>query len=163
MHQFRVIAPKVKTAAPGDILLPPFANRSTFPFAISVVPPIDLTLPAAFRNVSTFTQLRVTTGDEPNITLPSFTNESTFPALTVSEAPDDGYIYFTVFTNESSFPSGNLEIDEAPADVDILFTPFSNESTFPENVITISPIGTDDDSDDESSEGIGTDIIGDII
>ncbi len=157
MHQFRVIAPKVKIAAPGDILLPIFANRSQFPFALSIVPPVDLTLPVAFRNTSTFPTMRITTGVEPDLTIPQVVNTSTFPTLSISEAPADADLTFTPWTNESTFPG--LTVSEAPADGFIgLPTPFVNVSTF--GGMTISP---DETTDDDSSEGIGTDVIGDII
>lgn len=144
MHLVRVIAPKVRTAAPGDILMTPFANHSTFPFAISLVPPADITMGPAFRNVSTFPSKRITTGTEPNITISELINVSTFPTIEVDAAPADAFIRMgAVFENDSSFPT--IEVDAAPDDVFLRMSIFANTTTFGSIVVDTGEVISVDD------------------
>lgn len=141
MHQFRVIPPKVRTAAPGDILLSPFANRSQFPFSITVVPDVDLSMPAAFHNVSSFPEKRLTTGTDIDLDITQIVNSSSFPAIAVSEAPADGFIRMDVaFSNDTMFPG--FTISEAPEDGNLYATFITNVSTF--GAITVSGDSGDD-------------------
>lgn len=163
MHLVRVIAPKVRVAEPGDILMTPFANHSTF-FPISVTLDTAITMPTAFRNVSTFPTKRITTGDEPNITVPLITNTSTFPGFEISEASPDEFIRMSgAFVNESTFPE--FEIAEAPADGIIrMAAPIANATSFPDHVATLSSDGGGGGGvDDDENEGIATGTIGGMI